>query len=266
MDNQNKKINWKKIGKIVLNVFFYTLIGLLLIFSITNLTRKDKTEVASIFGSGYCTVLSESMAGKKKDSFTSKDLILVRKVTDRNRDRLLSKKVSVGKIITFKGDVNGQEALITHRVVDIITNADGSINYFITQGDYNAIQYGEYVKEKGDISACEVVSPSDVRGIYTGKMKGLGGAMKFLQTPNGFLLCVVLPMILFFIAMLLILVLNIISVRKAKTEEQHAADIEALKEEQARMLEEEKARIRAELLAEQQKQAEAEAPAEEKQE
>ena len=53
------------------------------------------------------------------------------------------------------------------------------------------------------------------------------------------------------------------NVRKAKSDEQHAQELEDLKARQAQMLEEEKARIRAEILAEQEKAAE---PQEEKQE
>ena len=251
MNNENQEMKWKKILKIVLNVVFYCLIALLLVFSITNLTRKDNLEVASIFGRGYCTVLSDSMAGDNKDSFTTKDLVLVKKVTDRNRTKLVN-KLKVGDIITFVQTINGKKELNTHRIVDILKDSDGKVVSFFTQGDANAKMYGAYDKEVGDISSCENPQVADVRGIYTGKIKGMGSAMKFLQTPNGFLLCVVLPMALFFIVMLLLLVLNFVNIRKAKSEQEHAVEMEELKQRQAQMLEEEKARIRAEILAEQQ--------------
>ena len=261
MNNEIEEKKWKKITKIVLNVVFYVIVGLLLIFSITNLTRKDNLEVASIFGRGYCTVLTDSMAGDNKDSFTSKDLVLVKKVTDRNRQKVVS-KLEVGDIITFVYKINGKDELNTHRIVDFVKNADGEVVSFFTQGDANAKMYGAYDKSVGDISNCENPQVSDLRGVYTGKIKGLGQAMKFLQTANGFLLCVVLPMALLFIVMLLFLVLNIVNIKKAKSEEQHAAEMEELKAKQAQMLEEEKARIRAEILAEQQGAKAAEAPVE----
>ena len=267
MNNEIQEKKWQGIVKIVLNVAFYVIVGLLLIFSITNLTRKDNLEVASIFGRGYCTVLTDSMAGDNKDSFTSKDLVLVKKVTDRNRQKVVS-KLEVGDIITFVYKINGKDELNTHRIVDFVKNADGEVISFFTQGDANAKMYGAYDKSVGDISNCENPQVSDLRGVYTGKIKGLGQAMKFLQTANGFLLCVVLPMALLFIVMLLFLVLNIVNIKKAKSEEQHAAEMEELKAKQAQMLEEEKARIRAEILAEQQgakpaEEAAADAPAEE---
>ena len=257
MNNETQEIKWKKITKIVLNVLFYVLVGILLIFSITNLTRKDNLEVASIFGRGYCTVLTDSMAGDQKDSFTSKDLVLVKKVTDRNRKKQLN-KLEIGDIITFVYKINGVDSLNTHRIVNIFKDANGNVSYFLTQGDANAKVTGKYDPTVDDRSGCEVVLTTDVRGIYTGKIKGMGSAMKFLQTANGFLLCVVLPMALLFIVMLSVLILNIINVRKAKSDEEHAAEMEELKQRQAAMLEEEKARIRAEILAEQQAAAGAE--------
>ena len=96
-----------------------------------------------------------------------------------------------------------------------------------------------------------MVSEDDIRGIYTGKLNGFGNAFKFLQTSNGFLLCVVLPIALFFVIELLLLVLNFMKIKQQKRDEQHAEDMERIKQEQQAQLEAEKARIRAEILAEQ---------------
>ena len=264
MNNETQEKKWMKICRIILNVVFYVLIAILLVFSITNLTRKDNLEVASIFGRGYCTVATDSMTGDNKDSFTSKDLILVKKVTERNRQKIAN-KLEIGDIITFVWKINDQDSLNTHRIVNIFKNSNGDVIYFVTQGDANAKTSGEYNSSTDDRNACETVYLTALRGVYTGKIKGLGQTMKFLQTANGFLLCVVLPMACIFIVMLSLLVLNIVNIRKAKSDEQHAAEMEELKAKQAQMLEEEKARIRAEILAEQQgaKPAEAEPQAEE---
>lgn len=267
MTEQKEQKKWVKIVGIVANVIFYVLIALMLIFSITNLTRKDEYEVASIFGRGYCTVKTGSMAGGEKDSFTENDLIFVKKVNDKNREKLIN-NLEVGQIITFKyfdEKVDSKkEFLNTHRIVYIEyeKNSD-KVLYFITQGDANAEKFGAYNHDENDMSSCEKVLPMNVRAIYTGQAKGLGKVMKYLQTSNGFMLCVVIPMALIFVVMLLFLVLNILNIKKAKTEEQHSADLEALKAQQEAMLAAEKERIRAEILAEQAAQKEAEQPKEE---
>jgi Flp pilus assembly protein TadB len=61
----------------------------------------------------------------------------------------------------------------------------------------------------------------------------------------------VLPIALFFVIELLLLVLNFMKIKQEKRDKQHALDMERIKQEQQAQLEAEKARIRAEILAEQ---------------
>ena len=254
---QDKK--WFKITKLVVNIVFYALIVVLVLFSIANINKKDEYSVPSLFGKGFTTVVTPSMDGSQKDSFTEDDLIFLSVVTEKNADRKL-KKVEVGSIITFKywSDEARNYILNTHRVVDIV-EVNGETLY-ITQGDkvaemndsykYNADR--DWDSELGlSNEKCEMVSDDDIRGIYTGKWNGFGKAFKFLQTSNGFLLCVVLPIALFFVIELLLLVLNFMKIKQEKRDKQHAEDMERIKQEQQAQLEAEKARIRAEILAEQ---------------
>ena len=67
-DIQEKK--WFKISKIVLNVIFYTLIVVLLLFSIANINKKDQFSVPNLFGKGFSTVVSPSMEGSQKEPLT----------------------------------------------------------------------------------------------------------------------------------------------------------------------------------------------------
>jgi signal peptidase len=248
---------WFNITKLVVNIVFYTLIVVLVLFSIANINKKDDYSVPNLFGKGFTTVATPSMEGSNKDSFTEDDLIFLSVVTEKNAERKL-KKVEIGDIITFKffnNDLN-QTVLNTHRIVDII-ELNGKTVY-VTQGDKIAEKYPDdkYNADEGweDLLAqnkIELVSQDDVRGIYTGKWNGFGKAFKFLQTSNGFLLCVVLPIALFFVIELLLLVLNFMKIKQEKRDKQHALDMERIKQEQQAQLEAEKARIRAEILAEQ---------------
>ncbi len=257
MENTNTSVvkeeqTWQKVVKIVVNVIFYILIFLLLLFSIANLNKKDQYSVPSLFGKGFTTVETPSMAGNEKDSFTMDDLVFLSVVTDKNRDKKVN-SLKVGDIICFKA-WNAElrrDMLNTHRIVEIHYDDDGSVHEFITKGDANEVR-----------DSVEV-SLEDIRGIYTGKWVGAGKAMKFLQTSLGFGLCIVLPVALFFIAELVILILRLNKIKKDKNDQKHEAELEALREAQAKALEEEKARIRAEILAEQAKASEAEDEAEE---
>ena len=257
-DIQEKQ--WFKISKIVLNVIFYTLIVVLLLFSIANINKKDQFSVPNIFGKGFSTVVSPSMEGSQKDSFTTEDLIFLDVVTDGNRDKKLE-KLEIGDIIMFKyfnNDLN-ETVLNTHRIVDIV-EVNGE-KLFVTQGDKRAETYpaDKYDPAKGweelfEQNKIELVAADEIVAVYTGKWVGAGAAFKYVQTSNGFLVCVVLPVALFFLVELVLLLLNFMKIRQQKRDEQHAEEMEKIKAEQAARLEEEKARIRAEILAEQAKQ------------
>lgn len=250
---------WFNITKLVVNIVFYTLIVVLVLFSMANINKKDDYSVPNLFGKGFTTVVTPSMDGTQKDSFDEEDLVFLSVVTEKNADRKL-KKVEIGTIITFKywSDEARNYILNTHRVVDIVS-VNGKTLY-ITQGDkvaemndsykYNADR--DWDSELGlSNEKCELVGVEDVRGIYTGKWNGFGKTFKFLQTSNGFLLCVVMPIALFFVIELLLLVLNFMKIKQEKRDKQHALDMERIKQEQQAQLEAEKARIRAEILAEQ---------------
>ena len=210
--------------------------------------------------------MTPSMEGTQKDSFTVDDLVFLNVLNDRNRTKKVE-KLEVGDIITFVGynESLREYILNTHRIVDII-DYNGS-KVFITQGDKIAEMNDEYKYSREDDwdpevgllnDRCELVTADDVKAIYSGKWVGAGKAFKFIQTSNGFLLCIVLPIAIFFVVELLIVILNFMKIKQGKREEEHAVEMEKMRQEQQRLLEEEKARIRAEILAEQARKQEEE--------
>lgn len=256
LEKKTENKAWKIIS-IVLNCIFYLFIALLLIFSISNLKMKDELSIPGLFGRGYLTVQTSSMDGEEKDSFTKNDLIYVKVVTDKNREKK-TKNLEIGDIITFAyySDEIGRTILNTHRIVDKRFDSENNL-IFVTQGDKIAMDITrKYEKvpsvEKADdyISCYETVSYKDVKAIYTGKWSGFGKTMKFLQSPNGFLVCIVLPTALFFIFEAIMLVMNFNKIRNQKKELATASEHE---EEMANMkaeLEVEREKMRAEILAE----------------
>ena len=95
-----KKETLKKIGKIIGNVVFGIFLVFILFVAIVNLNAKKKQGLPNLFGTGYLTVLTDSMDGDKPDSFKAGDLVVVDVVNDDNR---VEKAVNleVGTIITY---------------------------------------------------------------------------------------------------------------------------------------------------------------------
>lgn len=199
---QKKKLI--KVLKIVLNVFFYSVIAILVLFSIANMQLKNKDDIANIFGKGFLTVLTDSMTGDKEDSFTTNDVIFVELLTDKSREDL-----KVGDIITYFSmkipNLNIQ-GFITHRIVEVFEIGDDK--FIVTQGDKD----GSYPDEPINIK--EAVA------VYQGKWEGIGNTLKRLQTPTGFATFVILPVALIFIIEAVILVRNIVIINNEKLREQ----------------------------------------------
>lgn len=230
------KNNIKKALKITGNVLFYTLIFLLLIFSISNLSVKSEQDIANVIGRGFLPVLSDSMEGDKDDSFDKGALVFVRILNSNEKDDL-----DTGDVITFY-DLN-ISALNTHRIVHV---GDG---YYVTQGD-KAAALGQYIAGESNTGVqYEIVTFDNVKAIRTGHISGVGNAINYLQTPVGFAIFVILPVVLLLAYQGFVLTKTLLAVNKEKIEAQHATDKEAL-------LEAEKERIRKELIEELKKEQE----------
>ena len=231
---QIKKVT--KVLKIVLNVFFYSVIVLLVLFSFANMKLKQRDDIANLSGRGFLTVLTDSMDGDQEDSFTPKDVIFVRLLDDESRDQL-----EVGDIVTyFSMDIPGLgvQGFITHRIIERFT-LEGE-TFLVTQGD------------KENAIPDEPINIKDAIAVYTGKWEGAGNALKYLQTPTGFALFVILPVAIILIVEAVLLVRNIIIVNNQKLTEKIQSNTSA----PAFDVEAEKERIRQQILEEMKKQEE----------
>ncbi len=193
----------KKTLKKIINIIIDIIVILILMVSILivtlSLTSKS-SGVPTIFGYAPLSVMSGSM----KDTFNEGDLIIC-EITNSP-----SYTYSEGDIVTFPIEISGQSALNTHRIVDVIK--DDSITYYQTQGDNRSTN-----PEPDD----ELQSSSSIVAKYTGtKIAGLGSVLSFLRTQLGFFLCVLLPMIIFFVYEAVRVILNIIAYNKEKAIEE----------------------------------------------
>ena len=206
-----------KVLKRIVNVFIDILVVLVLIVSILivtlSLTSKS-SGVPNIFGVAPLSVLTGSM----EDTLNPGDLIFC-EVTDDP-----SYEYKKGDIVTFHKDINGKSELNTHRIVEVIK--DENITYYRTQGDN---------KESNPVPDEELQTSSTILAKYTGtKIGGVGNFLSFIRTQLGFFLCVLLPMIIFFVYEAVRVVLNLLAYNKEKTLEQAklAVDSAELTEEQ----------------------------------
>lgn len=248
INNEENKPVWKKVVYITLNVLFYIFIAFLLIFAIANIASKKNNNIPTIFGYGFLNVASDSMDGNKEDSLKVGDLIIVKLANEKRISEIEVEK----SIITYYDDE--LKMLVTHRVVDIKTNDQGNKVYY-TQGDkVEVINPGGDYKDDGNYYSVELHYADDILAIYSGKISGAGKVLAFLQTKAGFGLCIVLPTALLLIFEAYLLIKNLFAVNREKL----AAEMEAKGGNQNTFdIEEEKRKIREELLAEMKKEEEA---------
>lgn len=192
----------QKLSKI-LHITVDVLVILVLIVSVLiatlSLTSKS-SGVPNIFGVAPLSVQSDSMSG----TFETGDLIFCKVTNDQ------SFEYQKDDIVTFPIEINGVEVLNTHRITEVIK--DDNNTYYQTQGD----------NKDTNPAADEILQTSStIVAQYTGvKIGGLGTVLSFLRTQLGFFLCVLLPMIIFFLYEAVRVVLNVIAYNKEKALEE----------------------------------------------
>lgn len=197
----------QKLSKI-LHITVDVLVILVLIVSVLiatlSLTSKS-SGVPNIFGIAPLSVQSDSMSG----TFETGDLIFCKVTNDP------SFEYQKDDIVTFPIEINGVEVLNTHRVAEVIK--DDNNTYYQTQGDN---------KDTNPTADERLQTSSTIVAQYTGvKIGGLGTVLSFLRTQLGFFLCVLLPMIIFFLYEAVRVVLNVIAYNKEKALEEAKASV-----------------------------------------
>lgn len=198
---------------VLLCVIFVPIIILNIVMIVRSYTDPDR--MPSVLGYSPVIVLSGSMSPE----FEAGDMILIRQV-DPNT-------LQENDVICYLE----REAAVTHRIMEII-ELDGS-TYFITQGDAN------------NTEDSLPVTPQQVQGKYTGlHIPKLGDFAIFLQSTLGMILFIGGPILLFF---LWDGVRKLLNNRKAKTEQQQAEVEAAGKQRELEAMEQELARLRAQV-------------------
>jgi signal peptidase len=177
----------KKIGDIVANVLIWALVAFSLLITIMVFSAQGSSDgIPALFGKSWLTIETPSM----EDTYMVGDLVFMTKLSDED-------KMSLQKddIITYRAPIDiNQDGITgdinTHRIYSI----DPNTGVIVTKGDNNILPDNE-----GDTAY--TIHRNDVIGVCTedGKLGGVGNVINFLRSSLGFFLCVVLPLILFFL-------------------------------------------------------------------
>lgn len=191
----------KKVLKRTINIIVDVLVVLVLVVSILIVTlslTSSSSGVPHIFGIAPLSVQTESM----KDVINPGDLIFSEIIEDPDYE------YQVGDIVTFPIKIDGKEVLNTHRIIDIIKDDENDITYYQTQGDN---------KETNPEPDEEYQTGWTIVAKYTDfKISGLGNVFSFIRTQLGFFLCVLLPMIIFFVYEAIRVIMNLLAYNKEK--------------------------------------------------
>lgn len=202
----------KRIVNIVVDIFVVLILMVSILVVMLSLTTKS-SGVPNIFGIAPLSVQTASM----EDTINPGDLIFCDVAEDEE-------EYQKGDIVTFPIEINGEQVLNTHRIVEVVK--DENITYYRTQGDN---------KETNPEPDEELQTASTIVAKYTGtKLAGWGNVLSFIRTQLGFFLCILLPMIIFFIYEAVRVVMNLMAYSKEKAfeEAQTSVNNSELTEEQ----------------------------------
>ena len=211
------KAKVKKILETVVNVLVWIFVALsLLVTVIVFAAQGSEDGVPSIFGKSLITIETGSM----RDTYNPGDLVFMTKLDKEGKDAL-----KVGDIITFRTSVDINEDgklgdINTHR---IYSHEEGSL-IFVTKGDNNPGPDNEG-KNPYTVHYDDIIGKCNEKD----KLSGVGSVIKFLRSSLGFFLCIVLPLLLFFLYEVYSFVKLMVSERKKKAVEDAALNEEEIK-------------------------------------
>ncbi len=158
----------------------------------------NKDKVPDFAGVLPLIIYTDSMSGE----FEMGDLIICKTVN--------AEDIKKDDVISFFDPAGNGTSVVTHRVVEVVTNEDGSIS-FITKGDANNTE------DRLPVPAENLVAR------YTGVcIPGAGDVALFMQSTPGLIVCVFVP---------LLLIVGYDVIRRALYEKKHKEDKDELMRE-----------------------------------
>ena len=203
----------KKVLKIILDVVIWIFVVFAVIVTMLAFAAQSNEDgIPTIGGKCMLTVQSPSM----QPTFYEGDIIIGQKLTETEKLNL-----KVDDVISYRTIIGGHDAINTHRIVEVVKDGD-NVSY-ITKGDN---------KETNQVVDKDPVTPERVVALYDDvRIPALGKALDFLQQPTGFLVCVVLPLVLFFLYELFMFIRKYLEVKNSGKKQITAADEELIRQQ-----------------------------------
>lgn len=168
----------KKVWKILSTVLVWAVVAVavfMMVFTIISVNTFDRND-RSIFGFRFYIALSDSMSAT---DFDAGDLVLVKQT-----DPL---KLEVGDIIAYQSqNTENYGETVTHKIRAKTMDENGNPG-FITYGTTTGVDDET------------VVTFPFILGKYQGSLPGVGTFFQFLKTPQGYIICILLPFLLLII-------------------------------------------------------------------
>ena len=173
---------FKKIGNIIGNTVIWLFVAFSLVITIMVFSAQQSTDgIPALFNKSLLTIQTPSM----EPTYKVGDMVFMTKLSDEDKYDL-----KVGDIITYHAPIDiDQDGLTGDINTHVIYSLDHATGLIVTKGDGNLIPDNYTIHR------------NDVIGICTadGKLDGVGGVVEFLRSRIGFFVCIVLPLILFFV-------------------------------------------------------------------
>jgi signal peptidase len=189
--------NMKKILDTAKTVFLWLVVltaVFMMVFTIVSVNTFDRND-RDIFGFRCYIVLSDSMSAT---DFAAGDLVLVKKVDPTT--------LQAGDIIAYQSqNSENYGATVTHKIRSKTVDANGNPG-FITYGTTTGVDDET------------VVTYPFILGKYQAALPGVGTFFQFLKTPQGYIVCILIP----FLLLILYQGLNCVKIFKMYKAEQMA--------------------------------------------
>lgn len=164
-----------RVLKILRSVLVWAVVALavgMMIFTVVSVSTFDRAD-RNLFGYKAFIVLSDSMS---KTDFDAGDLVLVREVD--------ASTLQEGDIIAYTSqNTTNYGETVTHKIRRLTTAANGEPG-FVTYGTTT------------DTDDETIVTYPYVLGKYQGHIPKVGTFFRFLKTPQGYIVCILLPFLL----------------------------------------------------------------------
>lgn len=165
-------------AKKAISIITWVIVGVFMLFAvfavITTVIYRAKGEDAVIFGKQFRIVVSGSM----EPEIRTGELVVI-DVAEKGDEQFYS-SLEVGDILTFLWASEGENVVVTHRIIDISSD-----------------EYGYVYTLKGDAVENDTQRVTSYGGEVIGKVTwhslGAGRIMTFLRSPVGIVCCLIVP-------------------------------------------------------------------------